>query len=220
MSLDQSQLVNNGTAYIPVTTTVWQSFTAGASGSLINVIVTLISPAGSMSGSAVFTLYSGQGTGGTVLYSATVGVTAGESPTPNGFAIPFVSVTEGSQYTYALSPVSPYAGYIANQYQACIGCTNPNASTPVTISGSTFDPSIWSTGVSYAAGDGTVRSSIDNSLLYRVQDRLWLVTGTPAVYSVNDGGTPAIYSGGVMGFNSGSDYQNGFFAMVFETYLE
>ena len=217
MALDQSQLASNGTAYIPDACAVWQSFTAGASGTLANVIVW---PTGTLSGLFTFTVYTGQGTGGTILFSHVWAMITSGFPTRNGLPCS-AAVTSGQTYTFSLAPVYPYNG-IPTPYEMCVGCTTPNAFITDTIAGATWDPYSTTWGVPgsspYAAGDGTVRDKDGNIQSYVPHQTLLVLDGQPNTYPENTGGT-AIYAGGVMGVNNGSDYQNENFALKFQTIL-
>lgn len=98
-TVDQQQTVFAGSTY--TTGTQWQSFTAGANGELAAVQL-FVGLYGGGRWTGTLKIYSGEGTGGTLLHSQNV--------VADGFAYRFfaltnsVTVTSGSQYTIALTP--------------------------------------------------------------------------------------------------------------------
>jgi len=100
-TVDQSQLNYNGgmSARNVYQYSEWQDFTAGATGNLCKIEVGFFN---AMTGTGTFIVFSGTGTGGTVLQSQTVTV----SGAGNFFQSFFVSVPviSGSVYTFQFIP--------------------------------------------------------------------------------------------------------------------
>ena len=120
--LDQEQLVYNGgmSARTLPGYTVWQSFTAGVSGTLTQIDMGFFND---MSGDGVLRIYAGSGTAGALLQTLTVpviGVT--QSPvTWNSWTVD-VPLTAGLQYAFELTP-NPST--LPDPYGVCVGAPDP-----------------------------------------------------------------------------------------------
>ena len=122
--LDQQQLVYNGgtSARTLPGYTVWQSFTAGRTGTLVEIDMGFFN---NMSGQGTLRIYSGVGTKGLVLQTLTVPV-VGITQTPvtwNAWTVN-VAVTAGQQYTFELTPDRLT---LPDPYGVAIGANNPYA---------------------------------------------------------------------------------------------
>jgi hypothetical protein len=139
-TLDQQQLVYDGgtSARTLPGYTVWQSFTAGLTGTLTEIDMGFFND---MSGDGTLRIYSGKGTSGTVLETLTVPVVGITQP-----AVTFddwtvsVPIQAGLLYTFELTPDAltlpdPYGVAIGtgNPYAGGImGLTDPSGSYPIT----------------------------------------------------------------------------------------
>ncbi len=122
--LDQEQLLYNGgtSARTLPGYTVWQSITAGITGSLSQIDMGFFND---MSGDGMLRIYSGEGTTGSLLQELAVpvvGITQQEV-TWNSWAVN-VSIEQGSQYTFELTP-NPMT--LPDPYGVAIGTPNPYA---------------------------------------------------------------------------------------------
>jgi hypothetical protein len=120
--LDQEQLLYNGgmSARTLPGYTVWQSFTAGVSGTLTQIDMGFFN---NMSGDGVLRIYAGSGTVGALLQTLNVpviGVTQ-QPVTWNSWAVD-VPVTAGLEYTFELTP-NPLT--LPDPYGVCVGAPNP-----------------------------------------------------------------------------------------------
>lgn len=103
-TLDQEQITSNGAVY--GTGGMWQSFTAGASGTLAGVAVYYGANDGASNWTSPLSIYAGEGTGGALLATQTVRGDGAVSPRVFSLQTP-VSVTAGSKYTiYMNSDIS------------------------------------------------------------------------------------------------------------------
>ena len=120
--LDQEQLLYNGgmSARTLPGYTVWQSFTAGLSGTLTQIDMGFFND---MSGDGVLRIYSGSGTAGALLQMQSVPVVGVTQPqvTWNSWAVG-VPVTTGLEYTFELTPNSLT---LPDPYGVCLGDPNP-----------------------------------------------------------------------------------------------
>lgn len=96
--------------------TVWQSFTAGISGTMSSIHAGFFN---NMSGDGQLTVFAGAGVGGTLLQSVNVAVVGITQPgvTWNIWAVS-VPIVAGSQYTFQLTP---NAATLADPYGVAIG---------------------------------------------------------------------------------------------------
>ncbi len=120
--LDQQQLNYDGgmSARTLPGYTVWQSFTAGISGTLTQIDMGFFN---SMSGDGVLRIYSGAGTTGAVLQTlnvSVVGITQ-SPPTWNSWTVS-VPITSGLQYTFELTP---NASTLPDPYGVCLSDGDP-----------------------------------------------------------------------------------------------
>ncbi|MCC7390445.1 MAG: hypothetical protein IT431_16960 [Phycisphaerales bacterium] len=120
--LDQEQLLYNGgtSARTLPGYTVWQSFTAGLTGTLDTIEMGFFND---MSGDGVLRIYEGRGTHGALLQQLNVpvvGITQ-QGPTWNLWAVN-AQVTAGLQYTFELTP---NADTLPDPYGVCIGAYDP-----------------------------------------------------------------------------------------------
>ncbi|HTA94781.1 MAG TPA: hypothetical protein VK769_01525 [Verrucomicrobiae bacterium] len=122
--LDQQQLIYNGglSALTSPSNTVWQSFTAGISGTLTEIDMGFFN---NLSGSGQLQIFAGVGTGGTLLQTLTVPVVGIAQPavTWNDWSVN-VSVQAGQHYTFNFTP---NAATLPNPYGVAIGPTNSYA---------------------------------------------------------------------------------------------
>ncbi len=119
---DQQQFLYNGgtSARTLPGYTVWQSFTAGISGTLTEIDMGFFN---NMSGRGQLQIFAGDGTGGAILQTLTVPV-VGITQTPvtwNAWAVN-VPVTAGQMYTFNLTP-DPAT--LPDPYGVAIGANNP-----------------------------------------------------------------------------------------------
>lgn len=123
-ALDQQQLTYNGglSARTLPGYSVWQSFTAGVSGTLTEIDMGFFN---NMSGSAQLQIFSGQGTQGSLLQTLTVPVTGltQTAVTWNAWMVN-VQVQAGQQYTFCLTP---NATTLPDPYGVAVGSPNPYA---------------------------------------------------------------------------------------------
>ncbi len=132
--LDQQQTSNDGGlgARTLKGYTVWQSFTAGISGTLSSIHVGFF---GAMSGDGQLMVYAGEGIGGRILQSAAVTVVSQSSTTWNVWNVN-VPVVSGNQYTFQFVPnpatlPDPYGVAIGSGYiGGYLGTTDPSGSSP------------------------------------------------------------------------------------------
>jgi hypothetical protein len=123
LPVDQSQLSFNQGIPLPDDVPVGQSFTAGVNGRLSEI--DLFSNGPNNGGTAVMSIYSGSGFGGTLLGSVTVtfGSTPGTQPIPFDVSGLGINQTAGSVYTFGITSftgtqqilsdnANPYAGGI------------------------------------------------------------------------------------------------------------
>lgn len=124
-TLDQQQLTGGSHAG---GNTHWQSFTAGISGNLTRVDLYSKSPAGNQFSPGVLNIYSGEGTGGTLLSGTNVQFSPATSDVFNALIISTpVPIVAGQVYTFAITvpanlvdwmpanSSNPYAGGISNR---------------------------------------------------------------------------------------------------------
>lgn len=120
--LDQQQLVYNGglSARTLDGYTVWQSFTAGLTGTLSEIDMGFFND---MSGDAVLRIYSGSGTHGTMLQTLPVPVVGVTQPavTWNNWTVS-VFVQAGLEYTFE---ITPNASSLPDPYGVCVGSNSP-----------------------------------------------------------------------------------------------
>ena len=120
--LDQQQLIYDGGTSARTLSgySVWQSFTAGKTGTLSEIDMGFFND---MSGSGELQILQGSGTAGTVLQTLTVPVVGITQPevTWNTWAVS-VSVQAGLQYTFKLTP---NAATLPDPYGVAIGAGNP-----------------------------------------------------------------------------------------------
>jgi hypothetical protein len=81
---------------------VWQSFTAGHTGMLVQIDHGYFN---AMTGTATLKIYSGSGTGGTLLYSAGVTISGTGNFWQTFLISPAVAVTTGQVYTFEIVPI-------------------------------------------------------------------------------------------------------------------
>jgi len=121
-TIDQQQLVYNGglSARTLPGYTVWQSFTAGLTGTLTEIDMGFFN---NMSGDGTLTIYSGQGTAGTILETLDVPVVGITQPgaTWDDWSVS-VPIQAGLQYTFELTP-NPQT--LPDPYGVCVGSNNP-----------------------------------------------------------------------------------------------
>jgi len=100
-TLDQQQTAQNGHAY--GTASMWQSFTAGATGTLSAVQLNIGATNGVTPWNGNISIYSGEGTGGTILSNQAV---YGDGPLETRIFVLATpcSVTAGAKYTILLNP--------------------------------------------------------------------------------------------------------------------
>jgi hypothetical protein len=135
LTVDQSQLSANTGIPLPDDVPVGQSFTAGVSGRLSEI--DLFSNGPNTGGTAVMSIFSGSGFGGTLLGSVTV--TFGSTPPSNPIAFDVSSLginqTAGSVYTFGITSFTGSQQLLAdtaNPYAGGIEYNNPTfyGSTP------------------------------------------------------------------------------------------
>lgn len=136
--VDQSQLIVNGTtsARSILEESVWQSFTAGNTGTLIQIDLGFFTE---FSGDGTLEIFQGEGTTGSLLQSTGVTVESFDSPTPtmNSFTTN-VSIVSGNQYTFNFIPNTitipdPYGVAIANPGPYSGGALGINSSSGTTL---------------------------------------------------------------------------------------
>lgn len=120
--VDQESLVYNGgtSARTLPGYTVWQSFTAGRTGTLDEIDMGFFND---MSGDGTLRIYEGRGTKGSMLQERAVpvvGITQ-RDPTWNDWTVS-VPVTAGIEYTFEFTP-NPNT--LPDPYGVCIGTPNP-----------------------------------------------------------------------------------------------
>ena len=120
--LDQEQLLYNGgtSARTLPGYTVWQSFTAGLTGTLDEIDMGFFND---MSGDGTLRIYEGRGTKGSMLQELNVpviGITQ-QGPTWNDWVVS-APVTAGLEYTFEFTP-NPLT--LPDPYGVCIGAYNP-----------------------------------------------------------------------------------------------
>ena len=120
--LDQEQLLYNGgtSARTLPGYTIWQSFTAGADGTLAQIDMGFFND---MSGQAQLDVIEGDGPTGAILQSLTVPVVGVTAPgvTWNSWAVN-VQVVSGAAYTFR---ITPDAATLPDPYGVAIGATDP-----------------------------------------------------------------------------------------------
>lgn len=123
-TVDQQQLVYDGgtSARTLPGYAVWQSFTAGLTGTLAEIDMGFFND---MSGDGTLRIYSGQGTSGAILETVTVPVAGITQPqvTWNDWGVS-VPIEAGLQYTFELTPD---ASTLPDPYGVAIGTANPYA---------------------------------------------------------------------------------------------
>lgn len=121
--LDQEQpLFNSGTSARTLPGyTVWQSFTAGHTGTLSEIDMGFFLEC---NGDGTLRVYSGEGTAGALLQSVAVPVIGhNQVLTWNAWGVS-VPITAGSEYTFELTPD---ASTLPDPYGVCTGANNPYA---------------------------------------------------------------------------------------------
>jgi len=120
--LDQQQLIYDGgtSARTLPGYTVWQSFTAGLTGPLVEIDMGFFND---MSGDGTLRIYAGEGTSGAVLQTLNVPVVGITQPpvTWNNWTVN-VPVVAGQLYTFELTP-NPLT--LPDPYGVAIGSNNP-----------------------------------------------------------------------------------------------
>jgi autotransporter-associated beta strand protein len=192
--LDQEQLIYNGgtSARTLPGYSVWQSFTAGITGTLSEIDMGFFDP---MQGDGTLRIYGGEGTGGTLYETVTVPVVGiGNGPlTWNDWSVS-VPIIAGQQYTFDLTPnpltlPDPYGVCNGpNSYPGDVfGFSDPSGQYPTTsdavfrtyvttvpkaalwtsaVSGSWSDSTKWTGGVvPNAVGAGAVFSASTTTTL-------------------------------------------------------
>ncbi len=122
MILDQDQETADGglSARTLPGYTVWQSFTAGVTGTLSEIDMGFYN---TIQGDATLRLYQGAGTDGTVLQSLVVPVTStsGSGLNWDQWAVS-IAVTAGSSYTFE---ITPNAATVPDPYDVAVGVFDP-----------------------------------------------------------------------------------------------
>ena len=174
--VDQQQLVYNGgtSARTLPGYTVWQSFTAGITGTLTEIDMGFFND---MSGSAQLEILAGAGTGGAVLQTLTVPVVGITQPgvTWNAWGVN-VPVTAGSVYTFN---ITPNAATLPDPYGVAIGSNSPYAGGTMGLN----DPS------------GSYTTSFD------IVFRTYVDTGVTPTYTISASAAP-VEGGAISGDGS------------------
>lgn len=119
--LDQQQLLYNGgtSARTLHGYKVWQSFTAGITGTLVEIDMGFFN---AMSGYALLEVRAGDGSAGAVLASQRVPVTAVDGGVSWNAWTVSVPITAGELYTFE---VTPEAATLPDPYGVCVAMSNP-----------------------------------------------------------------------------------------------